>query len=171
MWHKGEHALAPGHRRLHCKLLVTDALECKALNCSVPTALLCTQWGLLGEHHIHGVALAAHFGVTLAEPGVLLPDPMAVTGPSHPFPRPGPGTALFTNGLQLASTTLASIPAHSGWLGHPVWGLLELGHVLHQHLARGGHQVAGHPPGPSYGAALVLRSTGWSWSGGTTGTM
>ena len=50
-----------------------------------------TQWGLLDEHHIHGVALAAHFGVTLAEPGVLLPDPMAVTGPSHPFPRPRHG--------------------------------------------------------------------------------
>ena len=45
MWHKGAHALAPGHRRLHCKLLVTDALECKALNCSVPTALLCLLSG------------------------------------------------------------------------------------------------------------------------------
>ena len=30
-------------------------------------------------------------GVTLAEQGVLLPDPMAVTGPSHPFPRPRHG--------------------------------------------------------------------------------
>ena len=107
--------------------------------------------GATGRTPHHGVALAAHFGVTLAEPGVLLPDPMAVTGPSHPFPRTGPGTATFTNGLQLASTTLASIPAHSGWLGHPVWGLLELGHVLHQHLARCGHQVAGHPLAPALG--------------------
>ena len=91
MWHKGAHALNPRQRRLHCKLLVTDALECKALNCYVPTALLCTQWGLLGEHHIHGVALAAHFGVTLAEPGVLLPDPMAVTGHRTLLPQARPG--------------------------------------------------------------------------------
>ena len=119
---------SPRARRLHCKLLVPEAHHCRALNCTVATALLCLlSGGLLGEHHVHGVALAAHFGVTLAEPGVLLPDPMAVTGPSHPFPRPGPGTATFTNGLQLASTTLASIPAHSGWLGHPVWGLLVAG--------------------------------------------
>ena len=73
MWHKGAHALAPGHRRLHCELLVPDALECRALNCTVATALLCLlSGGLLGEHHVHGVALAAHCGVTLAEPGILL---------------------------------------------------------------------------------------------------
>ena len=44
-------ALSLGHRRLHCKLLVTDALECKALNCYVPTALLCTQWRLTSGSH------------------------------------------------------------------------------------------------------------------------
>ena len=168
MWHKGAHALAPGHRRLQCKLLVTDALECKALNCSVPTALLCTQWGLLGEHHIHGVALAAHCGVTLAEPGVLLPDPMAVTGPSHPCHRPGPGH------VHEQPPVARAVGQH--YLGlHP--GPLRLVGAPSLGPAGAGTRAAPAPgqgwapPGPSYGAALVLRSTGWSWSGETTGTM
>ena len=159
-------ALSLGHRRLHCKLLVTDALECKALNCYVPTALLCTQWGLLGEHHIHGVALAAHFGVTLAEPGVLLPDPMAVTGPSHPFPRPGPGHGHFHERPPVGQHYLGLHPGPLRLVGAPSLGPAGAGTRAAPAPGQGWA-----PGGPSYGAALVLRSTGWSWPGGTTSTM